>query len=162
MEDCYLMWYFKKLSALMQRRGREHMMESGITLNIRQSYVLDYLFAHRDQHICATDMHEQVGISKASISGVLKSLKQEGLVRYEENPLDDRKKWIVVTQKALDIKQQIDKGVAEEQRCMCQGIPPEQLQTVKECLEIMIKNLKTETARRNQHDKDIIKAGKTI
>ena len=162
MEDCYLIWYLRQLSALLRQRGKAHAQEEGVDLSLRQRYVLDYLFSRRGGRICATDIHEQVGASKASISGILKSLRQEGLVEFEGNPSDDRKKWIVVTDRALKFQQMVDESVAQEQRLMCRGIPPEKLEIVKECLAMMIQNLKTETARRNQDDKDIVKAGKTV
>lgn len=86
MEDCYLMWYLRQLSALLRQRGKAHAQEEGVDLSLRQRYVLDYLFSRRGGRICATDIHEQVGVSKASISGILKSLRQEGLVEFEGNP----------------------------------------------------------------------------
>ena len=62
----------------------------------------------------------------------------------KENPLDDRKKQIVLTEKAYDAEQVIQANLLAQQKRLCQGVPKQRIQWLEEDLDQMLCNLKKE------------------
>ncbi len=137
----------KQLSLALEQYGRERMKKLDISPS--QSLALDYLFSKKGHAVYATELHDQFGISKPAISSILKELKKKGYVETLIHPEDDRKKQIVLTEKAYLIEKPIKEGLAEQQNRLCRKIPPEQREIIKEGLRIMLDNLTNETPRRN-------------
>lgn len=109
-----------------------------------QSILLQYLLAHKGQEICGIDLHTTLRISKSSVSSTLKALKQKGYVNLREDPMDDRKKQILLTEKAYNAEQLIQSSLLRQQKYLCEGIPTQRLQYLEEDLEQMLCNLKKE------------------
>lgn len=63
----------------------------------------------------------------------------------KENPLDDRKKQIVLTEKAYNAEQLIHTSLLAQQKRLCQEIPKQRLEWLEEDLDQMLSNLKKET-----------------
>ena len=101
-----LMWTLKQLHLSLEQYGRTTMKD--LDLSPTQSAVLHYLLAQKGQIVYAVDLHEILGISKSSVSSALKSLKQKGYLTTAGDPVDDRKKRIALTQKAMDMEQAIE------------------------------------------------------
>ena len=95
-----LMWTLKQLHLTLEQYGRTTMKD--LDLSPTQSAVLHYLLAQKGQVVYAVDLHELLGISKSSVSSALKSLKQKGYLTTAGDPVDDRKKRIALTPKAMD------------------------------------------------------------
>ena len=47
----------------------------------------------------------------ASVSSALKTLRQNGYLTLRDDPQDDRKKQIVLTEKAFSVEQAIQRGL---------------------------------------------------
>ena len=116
----------------------------GMDLTPTQSILLQYLLAHKGQEICGIDLHTTLRISKSSVSSTLKALKQKGYVNLREDPMDDRKKQILLTEKAYNAEQLIQSSLLRQQKYLCEGIPTQRLQYLEEDLEQMLCNLKKE------------------
>ena len=109
-----------------------------------QSILLQYLLAHKGQEICGIDLHTTLRISKSSVSSTLKALKQKGYVNLREDPMDDRKKQILLTEKAYNAEQLIQSSLLRQQKYLCEGISKQRLRYLEEDLEQMLCNLKKE------------------
>ncbi len=132
----------KLLNHLMEY-GRKDVVK-GEQLTQSQCYILRYLFMKGEKELCATDIHMVLGISKASISTLLKGLKQEGYLTMISDPEDDRKKQIRLTKKAYEMEERIDYGFAQMQEMMLKGISQNDRMVLERCLKQMSKNLKEE------------------
>ena len=91
------------------------------------------------------DLHAELGISKSSVSSALKTLRQNGYLTLRDDPQDDRKKQIVLTEKAFSVEQTIQRGLELQQKQLCRGIPEEHLAWLEQDLEIMLRNQKKQT-----------------
>ena len=91
-----LMWTLKQLHLSLEQYGKIQLQD--MDLSPTQGILLHYLLTHKGQDIYGVDLHTTLGISKSSVSSTLKALKQKGYLRMKENPLDDRKKQIVLTE----------------------------------------------------------------
>lgn len=137
-----LMWTLKRLHLALEQYGKIQMQDMDLTPT--QSIMLYYLLMHKGQDIYGVDLHTTLGISKSSVSSTLKALKQKGYLRMKENPLDDRKKQIVLTEKACDTEKVIHSKLLAQQKRLCQEIPKQRIQWLEEDLNQMLCNLEKE------------------
>lgn len=137
-----LMWTLKQLYLTLEQYGKIQMQD--MDLSPTQGILLHYLLTHKEQDIYGIDLHTTLGISKSSVSSTLKALRQKGYLRTKENPLDDRKKQIVLTEKAYDTEQVIRTRLLAQQKRLCQEIPKQRIQWLEEDLDQMLFNLKKE------------------
>ena len=140
-----IIWTLKQLNLALEQYGKIQMRQ--MDLSPTQGVLLHYLLAHKGRDIYGVDLHEKLGLSRSSVSSTLKSLKQKGFLKLQENPQDDRKKRIVLTPKAYDTEQMICAGLITQQQLLCQGIPGQKLQWLEEDLNQMLCNLKREINR---------------
>ena len=138
-----LMWTLKQLHLSLEQYGKIQLQD--MDLSPTQGILLHYLLTHKGQDIYGVDLHTTLGISKSSVSYTLKALKQKGYLRMKENPLDDRKKQIVLTEKAYNAEQLIHTSLLAQQKRLCQEIPKQRLEWLEEDLDQMLSNLKKET-----------------
>lgn len=137
-----VMWTLKQLYLALEQQGKLRL--KNIDLSPTQGVVLHYLLTHKEQDIYGVDLHTILGISKSSISSTLKALKQKGYLKMKVNPLDDRKKQIVLTDKAYNAQQLIDSGLIEQEKILCKEIPEHRLEFLEKDLDKMLCNLKSE------------------
>ena len=67
-------------------------------------------------------------------------------------PEDERKKEILLTPKALDIRRRVDEHMRRRREGLCRGISREELETMEDGLEKIVDNMKQEHIRRNSYD----------
>lgn len=138
-----LMWTLKQLHLYLEQYGRLQM--KAIDISPAQGIVLQYLLSQKSQAMYAVDLHAALGISKSTISSTLRGLKQKGYLIMTENPADDRKKQIVLTDKAFDMKKTIDASLQEQQKQLCKAISPQRLKWLEDDLTIMLTNIRNES-----------------
>ncbi len=135
-----IMYTLKQIYIAMEQCGKIQMQHMDLTP--AQAALLYYLLTHRDQENYGIQLHATLGISKSSISSTLKALRQKGYLCVKENPSDDRKKQIVLTQKAYDAEESIRDGMIAQQKLLCSKIPEQRLWQLEEDLKQMLLNLK--------------------
>ena len=116
-----------------------------LNLTPTQAILLHYLLTHHEQGNYGIDLCVNLGVSKATISSTLKTLKRNGYLYMKENPTDDRKKQIVLTQKAYDAQPQIEAELRAQRDLLCQSIPEQRRRWLEEDLEQMVSNLEKKT-----------------
>ena len=137
-----LIWTLKQLNLSLDQYGRKQMKEMGVSP--AQGGALCYLLSQKDKIVYATDLHTALGISKSSISATLKALKQKGYLQMVDNPSDDRKKQIVLTDKAYEMEKRIYSSFLEQQKHLCRTIPEQNLAQLENDLNVMLYNIKKE------------------
>ena len=137
-----LMWTLKQLHLSLEQYGKIQLED--MELSPTQCILLHYLLSHKGQDIYGVDLHATLGISKSSVSSTLKALRQKGYLSTKEDPLDDRKKQIVLTEKAYDAEQLIQASLLAQQKRLCHEIPKQRLEWLEEDLDQMLCNLKKE------------------
>ena len=155
-----LIWLFKQLSLSLEQYGRVQLEDIG--LSPTQGIVLNDLFAHKGQIVYSVDLHHTLGLSKATVSSTLKSLKQKGYLELMESPADDRKKQILLTSKAYELEKTIDRRLSEQQENLCRSIPMQHLECMERDLHTMLGNLRERQDWGNRYDKNTSGAGEGI
>ena len=146
-----LMWTLKQLNLALEQYGREQMKDMGITPT--QGIVLHYLLSQKNRNVYAIDLHTALGISKSAISSTLKSLKQKGYVMMVENPTDDRKKQIVLTDKTFKAEKRIASSLTNQKEYLCRGISEQHMQQMEFILKTMLSNLTTSELNNEKEEK---------
>ena len=67
-----------------------------------QMKILEYLIWNEDNSINQKDLEDELKVSKAAISGTIKSMEDNGLIKRKQSMLDARAKDLVVTRKGKE------------------------------------------------------------
>lgn len=129
-------------SSLIQYKAGETRL-SDITPT--QCILLHILLQEGREGICSSDICAESGLSRASISGILKLLRRKGYLTMESLPEDERRKKIVLTEKVYTVRNEIEEEIKNQLKCMCRGISEEELRLVEDVLQRMIHNLRNNT-----------------
>lgn len=138
-----IMWKLKQLHISLEQYGRLQMKE--MELSPTQGIVLQYLLSSRQEPIYSVDLHEALGISKSTISATLTVLREKGYVQLEDNPEDDRKKQILLTDKAVAMGEKLDASLQWQERQLCRGISSQCLKNLEDDLTMMLANVRQKT-----------------
>lgn len=142
------MHYLRQINVFLELMCREQIAQNGLTTS--QNFCLAYLLRRGDDDsICPTELCRASGVSRPAVSALLKELKKKGYLEMTADPGDDRKKHILLTEKAREYEQKMQENIKRTRDCLCRDIPEEDILVTERCLGIMIKNLKNETKRRN-------------
>lgn len=134
------------LESELDRRSRTSGPAMGPTA--AQCNILGYLYTHKEQTVCSSDLCIKLGISRAAISSTLKRMRREGYLEFQNVPEDDRQKQIVLTSKGTDQETKMEKCFKEVQSIMYIGFSDEEKTTLENLLQKIYSNLKQERTRK--------------
>ena len=117
----------KKLDNLIDRKICQNIKkEKVINISHVQARVLRYLFVNKDKIIYQSDIEKEMDLRRSTISGILKTMEKNGLIKREDSKNDTRKKEVSLTdlstQKHKEMKEKINKFEKE----MLKGISLEE------------------------------------
>lgn len=127
--------------ALAQGMQRNH---ESLGITSTQGYVLGYL-THRqlsgNTPIYAKDVEQHFGVKHSSVSGVLQRLESKGFLVFEPDDTDRRCKKIILTEKAMDIHEQIGRHIRATEDKLFQGMTENEIETFTRLLRKAAENL---------------------
>ena len=94
-----LIFLMKKLSIDLEIQLEKSLREkdmSGV-----QVYFMVYILRHHPKGTYITELCHEIGVSKATLSVLVKKLREKGYLRFQETPEDVRKKKVVPTEKLV-------------------------------------------------------------
>lgn len=94
-EDMLLM--MKKINIDLELRLEKTL--STQNMSGTQVYLLVYILRHHPGGSYISEMCREIGISKATLSVLVKKLREKGYLYFQENPGDVRKKKVLPTEK---------------------------------------------------------------
>lgn len=132
----------KKLSLLIPVKIDQIFMENDLTA--AQSEVLMFLLSEEaGQEMFSGDLHMELGISKAAVSMQLKKLRQKGYIILQTSSGDDRLKHIRLTEKAWQMKQELDEKMKAFMKGIYRGFSEEDYEQLSQLTDRMLENLNT-------------------
>jgi DNA-binding MarR family transcriptional regulator len=93
------------------------------------------------------DLTSVMGVSLATITGIVDRLAAQGLVGRREDPRDRRVRRIELTAKGAELVERVMATGAEHQRRLLQRMTAHQLAVVEEALGIMLEAAEADAAR---------------
>ncbi len=141
----------KKLSLGIESSFNTMMASKGITA--AQGDVLAYLLDNRKKGIYATEIHQNLGISRAAVSALLKKLKNKGLLVFRSDPADERQKQILLTEEAGRYQEIMDQCMEHTTMNLYQGFTVEETEVLRNLLQKMCSNLSRMNNELSAHNK---------
>ena len=77
-------------------------------LTTAQYKVMKYLYAEADSGVRIVDLEKYYSMSHPTTIGIVQNLEKKGLVVYRDNPHNARSRFIVPTEKALKLKDELE------------------------------------------------------
>lgn len=94
-----LIFMMKKLSLNMTAQLELNLKNKSITGV--QVYFLVYILRHHPKGTYLTELCREIGVSKPTLSALIKKLREKGYLNFQEDPADVRKKKVLPTEKLL-------------------------------------------------------------
>lgn len=116
-------------------------MPKNIHVNVTQMQIVTYLFKHENEETCQKDLEAETHLKKASITGALDSLEEEGIIERIQSKEDKRRNIIKVTSKAEKERQNIVSSYNKVNKAILKGLTEQQVQDFLTIISIMNKNL---------------------
>ena len=114
-------------------------------LTAAQGNVLFYVLEHAGAH--STQIHKQLGISRGTVSGLIKKLREKGYVCFSSCDTDDRQKPILVTEKAKALRDALSGWQQELDGMIFQDFSQEEQAALNLLLQKMLHNIAPAIAR---------------
>lgn len=108
-----------------------------------QAQMLLYLLRHSEGGISVTELHQITGYSKATVSSLVKRLREKGYIRMEPCLEDDRRRLFFSTEKGRQVQALLVDSIRKVEDLLYQGFSPEELSTLDGLQKRMLNNLRT-------------------
>ena len=92
-----LLFMMKKISRNMSAQMELSLKDKSITGV--QVYFMVYILRHHPKGTYLTELCREIGVSKATLSALIKKMREKGYLYFQENPCDVRKKKVLPTEK---------------------------------------------------------------
>lgn len=113
-----------------------------------QMQIIGYIIEHNGQKIYQKDLENILSLRRATVSGVLKTMEKNKLIKRNIDTNDTRIKEIILEEKAKEIFQIKQKKVEELEKKLISDIEPEKIKVFSEVLGNMIKKLEENNTRK--------------
>lgn len=114
-----------------------------IGLTSAQCNVLGFIYASEKDEINPRDIEKSCYLKKPTVTGILKRLVENGFIQLVPSHKDNRYKQIILTQKAFEHKEEMNKKFLAVEEILCNGISAEEKEMVIAILKKMFDNLKS-------------------
>lgn len=104
-------------------------------------WAVGYFYSHRDRDVFQKDLEQEFEIRRSTASNILSLMEKNGLIKRESVPYDARLKKITLTDKAIEVQEQIDKNFEKMEATMRSGISEQEMNTFFNVLDKICNNL---------------------
>lgn len=129
----------RQICIQMERLANDYL--AGADITGVQAQMLLYLLRQGETGASVTDLHQVSGYSKATISNLVKRLREKGYVRAEPCREDDRRRLLFTTEKGRRQQALLMTAVRSVEDALYQGFSPEELSTLDRLQKRMLQNV---------------------
>ena len=112
-----LLYMMKKIGLNLTAQLELYLKRGDITGG--QVYFLVYILRHHPEGTYLTELCREIGVSKSTLSVLIKKLRIEGYLCFQENPEDIRKKKVLPTEKLNAEKEQFLQKALQAEKEIC-------------------------------------------
>ena len=131
---------FKILNTAIERLLNKELSEFGITY--AQATVIGYLKRNSGIEICQKDIEYNLGLTTPTVCSILARLKEKQLIMTHSSKTDRRYKSVALTDKALEMAEDISQRIDQITAALFCGISPEELCSLDTIIKKIINNIK--------------------
>ena len=133
-----------------------------------QVYFLVYILRHHVKGTYLTELYHEIGVSKATLSAMIKKLIKEGYLYFQENPEDIQEKRKCFRRKSLwQNKEEFLKRARQTEDKICSALNCQEKMKLRELEQKILEQCertehkeKKEDGRFYKHEKSFTAAGK--
>ena len=107
-----------------------------------QGLVLAYLHDHQDHDVFQKDIEAAFNVRRSSATGLLQSLEAKGFIERVSVTYDARLKKIVLTQKAHEFKEGLEKDIQKMEAMLVKDLEPQEIEDLIRIMDKIKNNLK--------------------
>ncbi len=131
-----------RTSRLIRRRLDNSATKSYIdNLTGTHGRAIGFFWHNRNKDVFQKDFEQEFNIRRSTASSMLSLMEKNGLITREGVPYDARLKKIVLTQKAVEIQNSVNRSLDEFEKRISQGITDEEIRTFLTVLQKINSNL---------------------
>jgi len=149
MMEAVLLEDLRKINLGIETELNKMMAESGLTAS--QGYILISILEQAPEVISSTQLHKKSGVSRATVSGLLKKLRAKGYLEFQDCDKDNRLKMIFVTEQGIELKETLKQNVRKASGVIYAGFSEKELAAVNRLQQKILDNLYRENWLR-RHD----------
>ena len=149
MMEAILLEDMRKISLGIETKLNKMMTQLGLTAS--QGYVLIYILEHASQGISSTQLHRKLGVSRATVSGLLKKLRTKGYLEFQDCEHDNRLKMIFVTKQGTELREILKQNIMRASGVIFADFSKNEVETMNELQQKILENLYREQWLRRQH-----------
>lgn len=131
----------RTVNNLIKRKIHGSATEGPGNCTTNHGWVIHYFYKNRDHDTFQRDFEAHFSIRRSTATQMLKLMENHGLITKEPVPYDARLKKIVLTDKAIEIHNQIEKNINTLEETLSRGITPEEQETFYRVLDKIKANL---------------------
>ena len=131
----------RKFENCMAHHGHDHRHHGATHMHMM---VMDYLLDNKDKDIYQKDFEKEFSIRRSTATNMLKRMEHHGLIKRVSVPEDARLKKIVLTSKAMDFTESMDKSSKKLEEKLTKNFSEKDRNTLSSLLKKMIKNMEEE------------------
>lgn len=133
----------KKLDNLIDRKICQNIKKEKV-MNIShvQARVLRYLFVNKDKIIYQSDIEKEMDLRRSTISGILKTMEKNGLIKRENSKNDTRKKEVSLTDLSIQKHEEMKEKINKFEKEMLKGISLEEKEAFFRVIDKLSNNLR--------------------
>ena len=132
-------FYIKRISEYIESDANRALEQYGITCS--QARVLTFLLKRQDKTTIQKDIENYFEIKHPTVIGILQRMEAKGLIASSVDPSDKRQKIITLTDSAFELEKTIADHVEDAEQRMAEGMTEEELETIKQLLYKVYKNI---------------------
>ena len=106
-----------------------------------QKWIIGYLSDNDKKDIFQRDLEEEFSVRRSTATGILQLMEKNNLIKREPVSYDARLKKIVLTQKALDIQNEINQEIKAHDKKLSKNISKDDLEIFFKVMKQIRKNL---------------------
>lgn len=131
----------REVDYLAKRLSKKNAKTPDFSTNPTQNQIVFFLAYYSDKKMYQKDLCDLLKLKKSSVTESLDYLEKNGVIIRIVDKDDNRKRQIVLTEKALAVIKDIDDEYILANKKAIQGISKEDLETFNSILEKMYKNI---------------------
>ena len=129
----------RQICLRMERLANRFMEAEGLTAV--QGHLLLYILLKGDSGTSLTAIHREFGYSKATLSNMLKRLREKGYVRVASCAGDDRFKLLFATEKGEQVRAFLETAIRDVQQQVYGCFSEQELSTLDRLQKKLLQNL---------------------
>lgn len=142
MKSDTILFQLKKLTQLMlnEIETNNEKQTQDIPISTTQIRIICYMIEH-DNKVLQKELENALGISRSTVSDVLKTMEKYDLIERTASDIDTRTNQIILKEKAIEKIKNCKKSIMKISDDMYENISEEEIELFKIILDKMIKNL---------------------